>query len=221
MEQKHEDAYYDQLQENLYSAVIADVLDVMGYRDQTMAAGIRPLEPGMVVVGRAKTAAVVDVDQVPEVPHAKLLASLDSVKRGEVYVGAGGGSEKAPLWGELLSTATRAAGGRGTVLDGLTRDVRAITAMAFPVFARGVRPNDSLGRIEVVDYDVPVECGGVTVNPGDLVFGDVDGVVVVPAEAEDAAIEAAFEKVSGENEVRDALREGMKTSEAFEKYGVL
>lgn len=218
---KYEDAYYDRLQSALYSAVIADVLDGMGYRDQTMEAMLRPLTPDMILVGRAKTAAVVDVDRAPEVPHAKLLESLDSVRRGEVYVGAAGGSEGAALWGELLSTAARAAGGRGAVVDGLTRDVKAITAMAFPVFARGIRPTDSLGRIDVVDYDVSVECGGVVVNPGDLVMGDVDGVVVVPAEVEDAVIEAAFEKVSGENEVRDALREGMKASEAFEKFGVL
>jgi 4-hydroxy-4-methyl-2-oxoglutarate aldolase len=106
-------------------------------------------------------------------------------------------------------------------VDGLTRDVREITEMGFPVFVRGVWPTDSLGRIEIVDYDVPVECGGAAVNPEDLVFSDVDGVVVVPSGVEHEVIEGAFEKVSGENEARDALRGGMKTSQAFAKYGIL
>ena len=215
------DSYFDMLQEKLYSAVISDLLDSFGFRNQTMSPAIRPLEPSMVVVGRAKTALATDVHRMPAKPYEKQIEVLDSIQPGEVFVAAVGGSQRSAFWGELMSTATKAAGGRGAVIDGLTRDARPIIELGFPVFATGFRPTDSLGRNEIVEYDVPVECGGVLVQPGDLVFGDVDGLVVVPKELEEKVIQGALEKVQGENAVRDAIAKGMKVSEAFAKYGIL
>src|SRR5438105_11524686 len=124
-------------------------------------------------------------------------------------------------WGELLSTAARYRGCRGVVIDGFTRDTRAIADMGFPVFCRGVHPADSLGRLDVLAHNVPIVCGGVTVLPGDLVLADHDGVVVLPQAVAEQALQAAEEKVRGENLVRQKLAEGMSATEAFRRYGVL
>ena len=125
------------------------------------------------------------------------------------------------IWGELLSTAARARGARGAVIDGFIRDARQILAMGFPVFTTGLSPVDSNGRGDVVAYNVPIECGGVTVNPGDIVFGDADGIVVIPKAVETEVITAAVEKVSGEDRTRDALRDGATLREVYDKYGIL
>lgn len=213
--------YYDDLREKLYSAVLSDILDELSLRRQTMAPEIRPLSPEMIVVGRAKTVMATDVNRVPERPYEKQIEVLDSIEAGEVFVATVNGSGRSAFFGELMATATSVAGGRGAIVDGLTRDSKRITELGFPTFCQGFRPTDSLGRNEVIEYDVTIECGGVDIEPGDLVFGDRDGVVVVPATVESEVISQAMEKVSGENRVREALWAGMKTSEAFEKYGVL
>ena len=123
--------------------------------------------------------------------------------------------------GELLSTAARARGARGAIIEGFIRDARQIIEMQFPVFMTGLSPVDSYGRGDVVASNVPIECGGVTVNPGDIVFGDIDGVVVIPQAVEVAVIEAALTKVSGENRTRDALRAGATLREVYDRYGIL
>lgn len=221
MQDHEQSAYFDRLQTELYSAVISDILDSLGYREQTMDPSIRPLDPRMVVVGRAKTVLATDVHRIPVKPYEKQIQALDSMKPGEVFVAAVNGSKRSAFFGELMSTAVRAVGGRGAVVDGLARDAKKILQMDFPVFVTGFRPTDSMGRNEVVEYDVRILCGGVTVNPGDLIFGDMDGVVVVPREVEEEVVEKALKKVSGENVVRQRLEQGMKISEAFEKYGIL
>ncbi|MGF9714872.1 MULTISPECIES: RraA family protein [Paenibacillus] len=213
--------YYDTLQEKLYSAVISDILDAHGYRNQTMHPDIRPLTPDMVVVGRAKTVQVADVHRIPEKPYEKQIQVLDAIQPGEIFVGAVNGSKRSAFFGELMSTATQVAGGRGAIIDGMVRDAKKILELGFPVFSIGFRPTDSLGRNEVIEYDVTIECGGVTVQPGDLIFGDMDGVVVIPKAIEKLVIEQALDKVSGENLVRDKIREGMKVSEVFQTYGIL
>jgi regulator of RNase E activity RraA len=125
------------------------------------------------------------------------------------------------LWGELLSTACRNTGCVGAIVDGAARDVGKMRALGFPVFARGTSPYDSLHRQRVIDLDVPVEIAGVRFAPGDLVFADEDGVVVVPQTVEDEAIARAWKKVHSENEVRDAIRAGMKATDVFAKFGIL
>jgi regulator of RNase E activity RraA len=138
-----------------------------------------------------------------------------------VLIAAVAGSLPSGIWGELLSTAASHAGCVGVIVDGAVRDIRQMTEMGFPVFARSRNIKDSKDRQRVVDIDVPVEICGVRFCPGDLVFADVDGVVVVPSEVRDEAIRAAWQKVHAENITRDAIREGMKATEAYEKYGVL
>lgn len=203
----------------LYTPVVADVLDKLGFRNQCLAPRVRPLWPEASCAGFALTVQTVPArDAVPERPYAGELAAVDSLQNGDVLVV----SESAcSFWGELLSTAARYRGCRGAILDGPTRDSRAIRAMGFPVFHVGFHPADSMGRLDVVAHNVPVACAGVLVYPGDLVLGDHDGVVVVPRAAAADALRLAEEKVSGENRVRDALAAGMTTTEAFKTFGIL
>jgi regulator of RNase E activity RraA len=203
----------------LYTPVVADVLDRLGFRAQCLHPRVRPLWPEARVAGFALTVQTVPAREVaPAHPYAGELAAVDSLRAGDVLVV----SESAwSFWGELLSTAAKVRGCRGVVLDGPTRDSPAIRAMNFPVFHAGFHPADSLGRLDVVGHNVPVECGGVLVYPGDLVLADHDGVVVVPNGVAEEALRLAEEKVSGENLVRKALAEGMTTTEAFKTFGIL
>jgi len=212
---------FDMMEEQLYAAVISDALDAAGFREQALRHTIRPLLPETVVVGRAMPVLCLDVYEIPDKPYQEEIAAVDSLKQNDVLVCSTNGSTRICFWGELLSTAARARGARGAVIDGFIRDVRKIMEMRFPIFTTGISPVDSNGRGEVVTYNVPVECGGVTVNPGDIVFGDADGVVVIPQAVETQVIEAALEKVRGENCTRDALREGATLREVYDKYGIL
>jgi 4-hydroxy-4-methyl-2-oxoglutarate aldolase len=218
---KNGQAYYDLLQQQLYTAVISDILDSLGYRNQTLNPSIRPISQDMVLVGRAKTVQVADVHRAPKEPYKKQMEVLDGIQLGEIFVADVRSSERSAFFGELMSTATKMAGGRGAIIDGLVRDAKKIIELDFPVFTTGFRPSDSYGRNEVIDYDIPIKIGGVEVQPGDLLFGDMDGVVVVPKNVEEEVIQKAFEKVNGENLVRDEIRKGMKVSTVFKKYGIL
>lgn len=219
--EREEASFFDELAKELYSAVLSDVLDGLGYREQAMAADIRPAFPGARLVGRAHTVLSTDVYQVPSEPYEMEIQAIDSVPANHVVVAATNKSVRTCLWGELLSTATRARGGRGAVLDGHTRDVAKIEAMSFPVFSTGMRPVDSLGRGKIVSFGEPVACGGVVVNEGDIVFADVDGIVVIPREVEEQAILLARQKAAGENEMREWLADGRTLREAFDRFGFL
>jgi regulator of RNase E activity RraA len=214
-------AVFEMMEKELYTPVVADILDQMGCREQTMAARIRPVYPSAVVVGRAMTMLGMEVYRVPEHPYRLCIEALDQVQPGEVPVITAGGAQSAAFWGELLSTATRARGGRGAIVDAYSRDVNHIIRMQFPVFATGIRPTDSLGRIDVVDYRVPVRCGDVLVNPGDIVFADYDGAVVLPQGIWRETVERALEKVRGENRVREELTQGALLGDVFRKHGIL
>lgn len=212
---------FDMMEEQLYAAVISDALDAAGFRVQALSHTIRPLLPETVVVGRAMPVLCLDVYEVPDEPYQQEIAAVDSLKRDDVLVCSTNGSTRICFWGELLSTAAQARGARGAVIDGFIRDVRKIMEIRFPIFTTGISPVDSNGRGDVVAYNVPIECGGVLVNPGDIVFGDADGVVVIPQAVETEIIAAALEKVHGENRTRDALREGATLREVYDKYGIL
>lgn len=209
--------------ERLFTAVLSDVLDGAGRRSQAMRPAVRPLDDSLVMVGRARTGLYADVYHVVpgENPYELEIALVDDLAPDEVVVLAAGASGRIAPWGELLSTACRARGAAGCVTDGLVRDVRAIRALRFPVFAGGIGPLDTKGRGKVVAIDVPVECGGVAVRSGDLVFGDADGVVVVPREIEGAILRAAFEKAAGEERTRAALERGEKLADVFARHGIL
>jgi 4-hydroxy-4-methyl-2-oxoglutarate aldolase len=209
------------LEEILYTAVIADILDELGRRTCASSQGLHPIDPDMKVFGKVFTILATDVYEIPAEPYKLEIEAVDSVSKGEVVVATTNGSVSNGFWGELLSTAVKSRGGRGAVIDGLIRDQKQIIEMCFPTFARGNSPYDSKGRAEVIAYQVPIAVGGVKVFPGDLVFADIDGVVFISRDVQDEVIKRALEKVTGENKVREEILNGMSMKEAFSKYGIL
>jgi regulator of RNase E activity RraA len=207
----------------LYSGVISDVLDGLGNMQHALAPKIRPLDDSLVLFGRARTALYMPVYHVEPGanPYELEIALIDSLARDDVAVMACPREERIGPWGELLTTAAQARGAAGCVTDGLVRDVRLIREMRFPVFSGGIGPLDSKGRGVVMAIDVPVECGGIAIRPGDWVFGDVDGVVIIPAELAEQAITLALEKVLAENTVREELAAGEKLAVVFARHGIL
>jgi len=209
---------------DLSAAVLSDVMDVLGLMNQAMQPFVRPLDENLVLVGRARTGLYMLAYEVREGenPYQVEIALVDDLKPGDVPVLAcNGPTQRIAPWGELLSTAAQARGAAGCITDGLVRDVRQIREMRFPVFHGGIGPLDTKGRATMVRRDVPVECAGVKVNNGDILFGDVDGVVVIPQERAAEVLAKAKEKVAGEGRTRDELREGRLLREVFEKYRIL
>ena len=213
----------DDIRGTLFASVLSDCLDQVGLRRQALPSRIRPLDEASVMVGRARTGAYMEVFHVEpgENPYALEIELVDSLQPGEVPVFACANPARIAPWGELLSTAARVRGAAGALMDGCVRDVKAIRAMGFAVFHGGIAPLDSKGRGKIVAIDVPLECGGVAVNPGDLVFGDADGVVVVPRHAEQDVLRLAFEKVRGERNTLRDLQAGDKLGDVFARYGIL
>jgi 4-hydroxy-4-methyl-2-oxoglutarate aldolase len=205
----------------LHPAVVSDVLDQLGYRQQVMAPRIRPLYPDARVAGRARTVRVEPVDGPPERAednYAMQLEAIESLAPDHVMV-----VSQIPVcfWGELLSLAAQGRGAQGIVIDGYTRDIDGIVALAFPTFVAGIHAADALGRAEVVEYGGRITSGDVAVDDGDLVLGASDGVVVVPVAVAEKVVGLAEEKVQGEDAVKLKLGEGMSVSEAYSRYGVL
>lgn len=209
------------MREHFTAAVVCDALDALGYPRQSPRLALKPLTVPGVLVGRCKTTLWADMAHPDPRPYELELQAVDSCQPDDVLIAAAGGSARSGIWGELLSTAARNSGCVGVIVDGMVRDVVRMREMAFPVFARGCCLYDSKDRQRVIDVDVPVEIDGVCFEPGALVIADDDGVVVVPRAVEEQAIQNAWAKVHAENEVRDAIRAGMKATAAFEKYGVL
>jgi len=218
-----DDALLDRARSRLFTAVLSDTLDSLGRREQAMRPGIRPLDEALTMVGRARTGLYASVYHVAEGenPYALEIALIDDLKPGEIPVLACQGSPRIAPWGELLTTASLARGSEGCVTDGLVRDIKQIRTLRYPVFHGGIGPLDSKGRGKVVAIDVPVDCGGVLVHSGDLVFGDADGVVVVPQDIEGACLTAALAKVEGEDATRAELQAGMTLAAVFARHGIL
>lgn len=214
---------FEAIKAKLFTSVLSDTLDAAGYRQQAMGPRIRPLDEEGILVGRVRTGYYMEVFHVDpgENPYLLEIKLIDDLKSGEIAVLGCGHSGRIAPWGELLTTAAMARGAAGCVTDGLVRDIRAIRKLGFPVFHGGIGPLDSKGRGKIMAIDVPIECGGVLVAPGDLLFGDADGIVVIPRQIEDEVIAAALEKVEGENLTRDALRRGETLAEVFARYGIL
>lgn len=211
----------EMMRRELYSAVVCDALDAMGYLQQAPRVALEPLTGIHKLVGRCRTTLWADMAHVDPRPYELELRAVDGCRPDDVMIAAAGGSMRSGIWGELLSTAARNGGCVGTIVDGAVRDTAQMTAMGFACFARGTCIYDSRNRQRVVDIDVPVEIDGVRFAPGDLVFADDDGVVVVPREIEAEAIARAWAKVHAENVTRDAIAGGMKAVAAYRKYGVL
>lgn len=210
-----------EIRDHLYSAVICDALDATGYRDQSPRVPLRQLTFAKMIVGRCRTTLWADMFHEDSQPYDLELQAVDSCQPDDVFIAAAGGSMRSGIWGELLTTAVTNGGCVGAIVDGAVRDVGKIREMSFPVVARGTCLYDSKDRQRVVDRDVPVEIDGVRFCPGDLVVADGDGIVVVPQQVEMEVLKLAWEKVHAENEVRDAIRDGMKAVKAYETYGVL
>lgn len=213
------------IRSHLYAAVVCDALDQLGLGHQSPRISL-PLQSvfegsATILAGRCKTTLWCDMAHRDPKPYALELQAVDACHPDDVLIAAAGGSMRSGIWGELLTTAAKNRGCVGAIVDGAIRDVDKIAAMQFPVFARGRCVYDSLNRQRVVDVDVPVEIDGVRFEPGDLVIADNDGLVVVPQQVEAEVLKLAFAKVLGENQVRDAIRTGMSSREAFNKYGIL
>lgn len=205
---------------SLYTPVIGDILDALGRTHQFLPAAVQPILPAMTVVGRAMPVLVGDVFGTPAKPFGKLTEALDALQPGDVYLARRSRLDCA-AWGEIMTSAARARGAVGAVIDGYHRDTNKVLEQDFPVFSRGAYGQDSGVRGAVLDYRVPIEIDGVQISPGDLLVGDRDGVVVIPAALEDEVLELALNKATAENEVRNAIEQGMSTTEAFATYGVL
>lgn len=211
------------IRDRLYVAVLSDVLDEEGWTDQALPPRIRPLDESLVMAGFARTGLYRDVYHVApgENPYALEIALIDDLRPGDVAVLGCGSTGRIAPWGELLTTAARARGAVGCVTDGLVRDIKATRRMGFPVFHGGIGPLDSKGRGKVAEIDVPIECAGVRVEPGDLVVGDADGVVVIPRAIEEVVVRRALDKVEREDSTRMELERGDRLRDVFARHGIL
>jgi len=213
------------IKEHLYVAAISDILDSLGRNQQVMHHRLRPLLPDIRncgFAGRARTAQWIESPHIDEDdPYGLEIDLMDSLQKGDVVVhSTDHGRTNAP-WGELLTTVAMRNGCVGTVCDSQVRDCVRIIELGFPVYYSGIRALDSMGRGRVIAIDVPIHCGGVKVHQGDIVFADFDGVVVIPRDLEQKVIKRAMEKVTKENQTRQALEEGKSLREVWEMYGVL
>jgi regulator of RNase E activity RraA len=209
--------------------VVGDVMDKLNLQHQFLPQAIQPLRLDMVVIGRAMPVLSVDVfaekvagsaNKLMEKPFGLMLEALDDLKPGEIYVNTGSSPRNA-LWGELMSTRAIKLGAAGAILNGYSRDTNGIFRLNFPTFSMGRYAQDSAPRYKVVDFRIPIEIGGVRINPGDLLYGDIDGVCVIPRAVETEVFTRALEKARGEQLVRKAIENGMSGVEAFEKHGIM
>lgn len=226
---KSDEELFSIVRKELFTALVGDVLDKMGYLHQFLSPRIKPLRSDMVTIGRAMPVLEADVfaekadsTQLPLMrkPFGIMFEALDSLKPGEVYI-CSGSSPRYALWGGLMSTRAIKLNAAGAVVDGYSRDTPEILRLNFPTFSMGTYAQDQGPRGKVIDYRVPIEFDGIRVNPGDIVFGDLDGVIIVPKEAEEEAFRLAIEKARGEKLVKQALEQGMSTVDAFAKYGIM
>ena len=212
------------IREQLFTAVIGDVMDSLGLTRQFLPPEIRGLKPEMTVIGRAMPvleADLADGDDWSNDAFGLMFRALDDLKRGEVYI-CTGASPLYALWGGLMSTRAMSLGAVGAILDGYHRDTREILNLDFPVFSSGAYAQDQRLRGRVVDFRCDIEFGNkCRVAPGDLIVGDVDGVLVVPKASVEEVLQAALAKVSGEENVRRSILKGERTEDIFRRTGIM
>lgn len=217
---KNDKELFDIIKRDLYTPVVGDILDEMGYYHQFLPAELRPIRENDKLVGRAMPALMIDVYGPQKKPFGFLTEALDQLQPGEIYL-ASGGYMRCAYWGELLTAAAKKRGAVGAVVNGYYRDSPQVMEQNFPVFSRGRYAQDSSVRTQVTNFRCPIEVGDVWVEPGDLIFGDIDGVLVVPQKLVDCVIGKALEKATGEKTVRKAIESGMSAAEAFATFGIL
>lgn len=217
---KNANEMLETIKRELYTPVVGDILDTLGLYHQFLPQAVRPLDNNMKVAGFAMPVLMIDVYGDQEKPFGLLTEALDDLQENEVYI-ANGGTMRCAYWGELLTATARTRKAVGAVVNGWHRDTPQVLEQNWPVFSRGCYAQDSSVRTQVVNYRCPIELGDVWINPGDLVFGDIDGVLIIPKEHIDYVIEKALEKARGEKEVRHAIENGMTATAAFAKFGIL
>lgn len=224
---KNDDELFDIVRNELYTAVVGDVMDKLGLLHQFLPPQIQPLQDDMFIIGRAMTVLEADVvsdsssnNPVLNKPFGLMLEALDDLKKNEVYI-CTGSSPSYALWGELMATRAQILGAAGAVVDGYSRDTRGILELKFPSFSYGRYAQDQAPRGKVIDFRVPIEIKGVRINSGDIVIGDIDGVCIVPRAVEEQVFRLSIEKARGEKMVQKKILEGMSTKEAFDKYGIM
>ena len=226
---KTDDELIPWMKSDLYTAVVGDIMDLMGFRHQFLPPQIQPLRDDMIVIGRAMPVLEADdtggegpgrINDTFNRPFGLMLRALDDLRKNEVYICTGSSSTYA-LWGELMSTCAMNQGATGAVVNGYSRDTRGILSLNFPTFSFGRYAQDQRPRGKVVDFRCTIEFGGVSIAPGDLVFGDLDGVCIVPRAVEEEVLRKAWEKAHGEKRVFQAIKGGMKAQTAWDTYGIL
>lgn len=225
---KNDNELFEIMREKLYSSVLGDILDKMGYFHQFLPQRIQALEDNMIVAGRAMP--VLEADAFEELsegqnaimkkPFGLMLEALDDLKENEVYICTGASPQYA-LVGELMCTRMQILKAAGAVVNGYHRDTRGILDLKFPCFSYGRYAQDQAPRGKVIDYRVPIEIEGVRVNPGDIIFGDIDGVLVIPRQIEKEVVQRAYEKAAGEKMVSKGIQSGMGAKESFDRYGIM
>jgi regulator of RNase E activity RraA len=226
---KNDDELFEIAKKELFVALLGDVLDKLGYQHQFLPPTIKPVNTNMVLIGRAMPVLEADVfqevvenskNEMMKKPFGIMFEALDSLKKNEVYI-CSGSSPRYALWGGLMSTRAIKLGAAGAVVDGYSRDTNEILDLNFPTFSLGGYGQDQGPRGKVVDFGVPIEFGNVLITPGDLIYGDRDGVLVIPKLTIEEAFSKAIEKSRGEKLVKKALEQGMSTVDAFEKFGIM
>jgi regulator of RNase E activity RraA len=208
------------IRQRLFTPVLGDILDRERFWHQFLPQPIKPLHADHRVIGRAMPVQIANVAGPQNKPFGRLTEALDAIQPGEVYL-ATGGSMNCAAWGEIMTAAARTRGGAGAVIDGFHRDTPRVLEQNWPVFSRGSFAQDAGVRSSVIEFRCTVEIGGVLVEPGDLIFGDMDGVLVIPRRIEWKIIELALEKVAGEKVVRGEIESGDSSTAVFDRYGIL
>lgn len=219
-EWNNDNELFSLIKAELYTPVVGDILDKYEKYHQFLPPQIQPMKDHQILVGRAMPALMIDVFGPQKKPFGLLTEALDQLEKGEVYI-ATGGSMRCAYWGEILTVTAKKRGATGAIVNGYHRDTNMILENTWPVFSRGRYAQDSSVRTQVVDYRCPVEVGKVWINPGDLVFADLDGVLIIPKDLEKKIISEALNKARTEKLVLEKIRNGMTSTEAFNKYGVL
>ena len=209
------------LKKVLYSGILCDVMDQMGYRNQALGNEIFPLEEDTVLFGPAFTSIGTEVYSMPEDPLTAQCKVVDQLSEDEIYVLVTRGNYNCAVFGELFATAVNGRKGSGVLLDGYARDIKALHQMKFPLFFRGKNPKTSKGRCEINECQIPVLIDGVTIRPGDYIFGDIDGVVIIPKEILNQVLEAALATIQKEDLVREKLTAGISLQQAYAEIGAI
>lgn len=211
---------FELFKKELYTPVVGDILDAIGCYHQFLPQPIKPIRMEDKLIGRAMPVLMIDVFGPQRQPFGKLTEALDQLEKGEIYL-ASGGAMRCAYWGEILTATAKKRGAAGAVIDGYYRDTTGVLEQEWPIFSRGRFAQDSGVRTQVVDYRCDIQVGEVWVKPGSLIFGDMDGVLVIPREYEVEVIARSLEKARGEKLVRKEIENGLSSTDAFKKYGIL